>query len=61
MNKLLKNYHNMDSFELEKHLRALLAAKIIKDEQQVQEMQKLLKELTRQNFVKLMKKEIFNK
>lgn len=61
MNKLLKDYQNMDSFQLEKHIQNILDAKIIKNEKQIQEMKKLFEELRKQNFVKLIKNEIFKK
>ena len=45
----LKDYNNMDSFQLENYLRGLLDSGLIKNQEQKKEMQKLYEQLKEQN------------
>ena len=57
----LKNYKNMDTIQLEKHIAELLNSDTIKSEAQRAEMKQLHKELQKLNYIKWLKKELFNK
>lgn len=57
----LKNYKNMDTIQLEKHIAELLNSNAIKNEAQRAEMEQLHKELQKLNYIKWLKKELFNK
>ena len=57
----LKNYKNMDTIQLEKHTAELLNSDAIKNEAQRAEMEQLHKELQKLNYIKWLKKELFNK
>ena len=57
----LKNYKNMDTIQLEKHIAELLNSNAIKNEAQKQELKELHKELQKLNYIKWLKKELFNK
>ena len=45
----LKDYHKMNSFELEQYMGELLNSGIIKNQEQKKEMQKLYEQLQEQN------------
>lgn len=57
----LKNYKNMDTTQLEKYLAELLNSDAIKNEAQRAEMKQIYKELQKLNYIKWLKKELFNK
>ena len=57
----LKNYKNMDPIQLEKYIAELLNSDAIKNEAQRAEMKQLHKELQKLNYIKWLKKELFNK
>lgn len=57
----LKNYKNMDPIHLEKHIAELLNSDTIKNEEQKQKLKELHKELQKLNYIKWLKKELFNK
>ena len=57
----LKNYKNMDAIQLEKYIAELLNSDAIKSEAQKQELKELHKELQKLNYIKWLKKELFNK
>ena len=57
----LKNYKNMDTIQLEKYIAELLNSDAIKNEAQRAEMKQLHKELQKLNYIKWLKKELFNK
>ena len=57
----LKNYKNMDTIQLEKYIAELLNSDAIKNEAQRAEMKQLRKELQKLNYIKWLKKELFNK
>ena len=57
----LKNYKNMDTIQLEKYIAELLNSNAIKSEAQKAEMEQLHKELQKLNYIKWLKKELFNK
>ena len=44
-----KDYQQMDSFQLEQHIKELLDSGIIKNQEQKKEMQKLYEQLQEQN------------
>ena len=54
----LKEYKNLNSLELEKYAAELLNSGIIKNEKQRAELENIIKELKKQNFLALMKKEL---
>lgn len=60
-NMNLKEYKNMNSFELEKHLQEILASEKAKEFPKYAELEKLHKELKQQNFIKLLKQELMKK
>ena len=45
----LKDYQNMDSFELEQYMKELLNSGLIKNQEQKKEMQRLYEQLQEQN------------
>ena len=45
----LKDYQQMDSFQLEQYMRELLNSGLIKNQEQKKEMQKLYEQLKEQN------------
>ena len=45
----LKDYQNMDSFQLENHIKELLNSGLIKNQEQKKEMQQLYEQLKEQN------------
>ena len=45
----LKDYQNMDSFQLENHIKELLNSGLIKNQKQKEEMQQLYEQLKKQN------------
>ena len=45
----LKDYQNMDAFQLEQYMRELLNSGIIKNQEQKKEMQKIYEQLKKQN------------
>ena len=53
----LKEYKNLNSFELEKYVSELLNSGIVKNQKQRAELENIIKELKKQNFLALMKKE----
>ena len=53
----LKEYKNLNSFELEKYVSELLNSGIVKNQKQRAELEIIIKELKKQNFLALMKKE----
>ena len=53
----LKEYKNLNSFELEKYVLELLNSGIVKNQKQRAELENIIKELKKQNFLALMKKE----
>ena len=53
----LKEYKNLNSFELEKYILELLNSGIVKNPKQRAELENVIKELRKQNFLALMKKE----
>lgn len=55
---IFKEYKNMDSFQLEKHLKKILESEKAKEFPKYQELEKLHKELKQQNFIKLLKQEL---
>lgn len=57
----LKNYKNMDPIQLEKHIAELLNSNAIKNEEQKATLKELHKELQKLNYIKWLKKELFNK
>lgn len=57
----LKNYKNMDPIQLEKHIAELLNSDAIKNEEQKTKLKELHKELQKLNYIKWLKKELFNK
>lgn len=57
----LKNYKNMDPIQLEKHIAKLLNSDAIKNETQRAALKELHKELQKLNYIKWLKKELFNK
>ena len=57
----LKNYKNMDTIQLEKYIAELLNSDAIKNEAQKAEIEQLHKELQKLNYIKWLKKELFNK
>ena len=57
----LKNYKNIDTIQLEKYIAELLNSNAIKNEAQKAEMKQLHKELQKLNYIKWLKKELFNK
>ena len=57
----LKNYKNMDTMQLEKYIAELLNSDTIKNEAQRAEMKQIHKELQKLNYIKWLKKELFNK
>ena len=57
----LKNYKNMDPIQLEKHIAELLNSDAIKNEEQRAKLKDLHKELQKLNYIKWLKKELFNK
>ena len=57
----LKNYKNMDTIQLEKYIAELLNSDAIKNEAQRAEIEQLHKELQKLNYIKWLKKELFNK
>ena len=57
----LKNYKNMDTIQLEKYIAELLNSDAIKNEVQRAEIEQLHKELQKLNYIKWLKKELFNK
>lgn len=57
----LKNYKNMDPIQLEKHIAELLNSDAIKNEEQRAALKELHKELQKLNYIKWLKKELFNK
>ena len=54
----LKDYKNMNSFELEKYLAELLKSDLMKKYPKKAEIEKVYQELKKQNFIKLMKESI---
>ena len=54
----LKEYKKLNSLDLEKYVLELLNSGIVKDQQQRAELANILKELKKQNFLALMKKEL---
>lgn len=57
----LKNYKNMDPIQLEKHIAELLNSDAIKNKEQKAALKELHKELQKLNYIKWLKKELFNK
>ena len=57
----LKNYKNMDTIQLEKYIAELLNSDTLKNKAQRAEMEQLHKELQKLNYIKWLKKELFNK
>lgn len=57
----IKNYKNMDPIQLEKHIAELLNSDAIKNEEQKAVLKELHKELQKLNYIKWLKKELFNK
>lgn len=57
----LKNYKNMDPIQLEKYLAELLNSDAIKNEAQRAEIKQLYKDVQKLNYIKWLKKELFNK
>ena len=57
----LKNYKNMDPIQLEKHIVELLNSDASKNEAQRAALKELHKELQKLNYIKWLKKELFNK
>lgn len=57
----IKNYKNMDPIQLEKHIAELLNSSAIKNEKHIAELKELHKELQKLNYIKWLKKELFNK
>lgn len=57
----LKNYKNMDPIQLEKHIAELLNSGAIKNEEQKAALKELHKEPQKLNYIKWLKKELFNK
>ena len=53
----LKEYKNLNSLELEKYILELLNSGIVKNPKQRAELENIIKELRKQNFLALMKKE----
>ena len=53
----LKEYKNLNSLELEKYILELLNSGIVKNQKQRAELENIIKELKKQNFLALMKKE----
>ena len=53
----LKEYKNLNSLELEKYILELLNSGIVKNPKQRAELENIIKELKKQNFLALMKKE----
>ena len=53
----LKEYKNLNSLELEKYILELLNSGIVKNPKQRAELENVIKELRKQNFLALMKKE----
>lgn len=45
----LKDYHKMDSFQLENYMKELLDSGLIKNQEQKKEMQKIYEQLKEQN------------
>ena len=45
----LKDYHKMDSFQLEQYIKELLNSGLIKNQEQKKEMQQLYEQLKEQN------------
>ena len=58
---IFKDYKNMDSLELEKHLKNILDNEKAKEFPKYAELKKLYKELKQQNFIKLLKQELMKK
>ena len=58
---IFKDYKNMNSFELEKHLQKILESEKAKEFPKYHELAKLHQELKKQNFVKLLKQELMKK
>ena len=54
----LKEYKNLNSLELEKYAAELLNSGIVKNQKQRAELENIIKELKKQNFLALMKKEL---
>lgn len=54
----LKEYKNMNSFELEKHLQTILENDEAKKCPNYAELKKVHQELKKQNFIKLLKQEL---
>ena len=54
----LKEYKKLNSLELEKYILELLNSGIVKNQKQRAELENVIKELRKQNFLALMKKEI---
>ena len=54
----LKEYKNLDSLELEKYAAELLNSGIVKNAKQRAELENIIKELRKQNYINLMKKEL---
>ena len=54
----LKEYNNLNSLELEKYVSELLNSGIVKNPKQRAELENIIKELKKQNFLALMKKEL---
>lgn len=57
----LKDYKNMDPVQLEKYLVELINSDAIKNEEQKAKIKELHKELQKLNYIKWLKKELFNK
>lgn len=57
----LKNYKSMDPVQLEKYLVELINSDAIKNEEQKTKIKELHKELQKLNYIKWLKKELFNK
>lgn len=54
----LKEYNNLNSLDLEKYVSELLNSGIVKNPKQRAELENIIKELKKQNFLALMKKEL---